>query len=94
MSWGEAYRLTTALSRDTTSQVAVALAGWDYPISREAIVLMDLYDLQHQSKAKRKPKPYPRPWPDRERRTFGRTSMSREELRAILDKRRSPVPPV
>lgn len=61
MSWGEAHRLTRILAGDPSSQVCAALSGMDYPVGREAIVLMDLYDLQHTSKSKRKPKPYPRP---------------------------------
>lgn len=65
MSYGEAFRMTGLLAGDPGSQVGAALAEWAYPLSREAIALVDLYDLQHTSKAKRKPKPYPRPMPER-----------------------------
>lgn len=50
--------------RDPSTEIAAAIAGWDYPLSREALILADLFDLQHTSKAKKKPQPYPRPWPD------------------------------
>lgn len=49
------------LAKDPSSQIGAALAGWDGPRSAEWLILADLYDLQHQSKAKRTPKPYPRP---------------------------------
>lgn len=72
MGWGEAQRLTYVLASDPTSQVACALTGWDYPVSHESIVLMNLYDLQHHvawaqggGKGKR-PIPHGRPWPLRE----------------------------
>lgn len=54
--------MLTVLAADTTSQIAVALAGWKYPVSREAMVLADLFDMQLGSKSKKKPAPYPRPW--------------------------------
>lgn len=49
MSWGEAYRLTQELSRDPSAHVAAALAGMTHPVTREGIVLMDLYDLDRKS---------------------------------------------
>lgn len=89
MSWGEAVRLVELLSADPSSAIAAALAEWAHPIPREAIVLMDLYDLQHASKSKRKPKPYPRPWARPARRSWGRTSMARDELVAALARHRT-----
>lgn len=66
MTWGEAWRHTRTLAGDPSSYVAAAVAGWEHPLTREALVLMDLFDLQHlAANPKRKPKPYPRPWPDR-----------------------------
>jgi hypothetical protein len=68
MSWGEALRITKQLSIDPSSHVAAAVSGWDHPITHDAIVLMSLFDLQHQiawAQSGRKgprPKPYPRPW--------------------------------
>lgn len=91
MSWGEAIRQTERLSIDPESHVAASLAGWAHPIPRAAMVLMDLYDLQHQvawrqggSKGTR-PKPYPRPWRNVSGRRFGnRAGRTREQVVAIL----------
>lgn len=86
MSWGEAYRLASQISLDTTSHVAASMGGWDHPISREALVLMDLFDLQHASKAgKRRPKPYPRPWPDRGKRQAKPTISQARVLEALRE---------
>lgn len=41
----EAARLTRVLSQDVTSQTHAAMAGWSFPMTREAFALMDLYDL-------------------------------------------------
>jgi hypothetical protein len=61
--WAEAARLMAELCRDTSSHVAVAVAGWQRPTTDAAMVLADLFDLQHQSKSKKRhPKPYPRAW--------------------------------
>lgn len=46
-SMQEAARLAVILRDDPTSAIAAALAGWTHPISREALVLMDLFDLDH-----------------------------------------------
>lgn len=87
MSWGEAYRLVQVLNRDPSSAVSAAIGDWEYPVSRDALALMDLYDLQHMAKSKRKPKPYPRPW-GTGKRTFGRAGMSKKQLRVLLDAQR------
>lgn len=85
MTWGEAFRHTTTLAGDPSTQLASALSGWGRPVSREQAVLMDLYDLQHliawsQGGSKgSKPKPYPRPWQvDNTRRV--KPSVSQDEV--------------
>lgn len=68
MPWGEAVDVIRVLRADPSSMIAAALAGWTHPVSREALVLADLFDLTHmlawgQNGGKGpKPKPYPRPW--------------------------------
>lgn len=62
MTWGEALRLVALLAADPSSQVAARFAAWERPISREEMVLADLFDVQLASKSKKKPSPYPRPW--------------------------------
>jgi hypothetical protein len=65
MSWDEAYDLARGLLADPTSRLAAARAGWDHPLSREAMIFADLYDLTvaaNTDRRKGKPKPYPRPF--------------------------------
>lgn len=85
MSYGEAIRLLGVLAADPSSMFAASREGWAHPISHEAAVLMDLYDLQHASKSKKKPKPYPRPWPAEGTRRRGKTTLSRAEVVAVLN---------
>lgn len=93
MSWGEATRLLQVLAADPSSALCAALAGWQHPFSREALILADLFDLQHASKAKRgRPQPWPRPWATGRRR-WGNRRLSIPELRAVLDAQRPPEPP-
>lgn len=87
MSWGEALRLTQTLLVDCSSFVGAAVAGWRYPATREALVLMDSYDLAHRKAAKKKPKPYPRPWDPAPKR-FGTGAYTPDELRAVLNAHR------
>lgn len=84
MGWGEAVSLTRILCQDPTSWVASSMSGWEHPVSRGALVLMDLYDLTHAVNAgKRKPKPYPRPWKVTESKV-ARSNLTREETLAAL----------
>lgn len=61
MGWGEAYRCFEVLARDPSSWVSAGLNGWQYPASRDALVLLDLFDLTARASFK-KPKAYARPW--------------------------------
>jgi hypothetical protein len=75
------------LAADTSSQLAVSIAGWKYAVSREAMVLADLFDVQLASKSKKKPKPYPRPW-EQDKSTERRgnaAGRSRSEVATILN---------
>lgn len=74
------------LLMDPSTRLYTALSGGKYPVSREWMVLADLFDLQAKSKSKRQPKPYPRPWPEKSLRMGGKKSgtRSRDEVRAIL----------
>ena len=85
MSWGEAWRLFHILVRDPSSQVAAALGEWDHPTSYEALILADLYDLQHQTKSKRKVKPYPRPFGSaRRKKVKPSASLTQDQIVAAL----------
>lgn len=91
MSWGEATRLLSILRADPSSAFAAALEGWDHPISREALILMDQFDLDVQINSdpkKGKPPRYRRPFPveDKQRQRFGNTGgRTRAEVVEILN---------
>lgn len=94
MTWGEAWRVYTVLRADPSSAIAAAEEGWPYPVSRESVVLMDLYDLTHQIAAGRQViKTYPRPWPDANKSVLGGKphGLSQETVLALLA-RRGPSP--
>lgn len=92
MSWGEALRHTHTLAGDLSSHVGAALSGLKYPVTREAVVLMDLYDLEHHiawAEAGGKgsaPRPYERPWHTETgpRKTKPDASLTQAEIVAAL----------
>lgn len=86
MGWAEAYRLMVQLCLDPASHVAAALAGWQRPASDGALVIADLFDLQHRSKSKRKPKPYPRVW-DKKPVRHGNRAVSLSEWKRMKEAR-------
>lgn len=90
----EAARLVTQLLADPSSAVYAAAAGWDYPLSIEALILLDQFDLEHMSAwargggKGRRPKPHPLRPDDKttEAQRFGDTGgRTREEIVAILN---------
>lgn len=88
MTWSEATRLSGLLLADPSSWVCASVAGWDHPISREAIVLADMWDLTAKVHSQRRSKQatYPRPWSGRgQGRRHGSTGgRTRDEILAIL----------
>ena len=92
MPWGEAVRLVSLLVRDPSSWTGAALAGWDRPFSHEAILLADLFDLEHGVNSRRPPKPHPiRPWETSgrtQRRMGDAAGRTRTEIEAILRRAR------
>lgn len=86
-------RLLRVATRDTSSHLFAARAGWDYPMSRQAIQQADLIDLVNAlikvtAKSKQRLKPYPRPWKDNNTSRLGKTSLSPAEAREVLRKNR------
>lgn len=86
-------RLIVILRSDPSSAIAAALEGWDYPITREALLLADLYDLEvavNTPKGKR-PEPHPiRPFKSKSTKRMGNVGgRSREEVEALLASARS-----
>lgn len=87
VTWGEALRLIQGLLMDTGSHTCAALNGWAYPVERQALVLMDLYDAYMRANFK-KPAPYPRPWQTDSattRRRGNAEGRTPEEVRLILN---------
>jgi hypothetical protein len=90
MSIHEAARLAEILLHDPSSETAAAVQGWDYPISREALVNLDLFDLTLLANSDpKKPKPKPhgmRPFKAAKTETqYGNAGgRSREQVEAIL----------
>lgn len=58
MPWDEALRLAILLHKDPASMLFASSQGWDYPVSREALLLMDIFDLEHAVNSKKTPKPH------------------------------------
>jgi hypothetical protein len=85
MSWGEALRLTKILTADGSSQVGAAVGQWEYPLTREAQILMDLID-SHVAANFKNAKPYPRPWASMPKsgRAKPDASLTQEEIIAAL----------
>lgn len=87
MDWGRAAGLFGILRADPSSAIAAALEGWDHPISREAMILMDQFDLNHAVAAGgKKVEPHSgRPWARRQAEGRVRPhGMTPSEARAML----------
>ena len=77
-SYVEALYLTKALLKQSDSRLGAEMRGWEYPVSYESMVLMDLFDLLHIINSKKKPKPYKRPYSTEDN---NRTRMGRAEIK-------------
>lgn len=60
----EALYIINVLERDPSSWFQAAIHEWTQPVSKEWMILANLYDLMAAVNSKKKPKQYPRPWPD------------------------------
>jgi hypothetical protein len=86
VSWLEAIYLTSVLMKDPTSWLQASLNEWDYPVSRDWMVLAHLYDLLATVNSKKKPKPYPSPWPDQNTKRIGsKKPQKRADVQKVLD---------
>jgi hypothetical protein len=90
MSIHEAARLAELLLRDSSSMISAAVQDWDHPISQEAVVLADLFDLTFAANSSPKgPRPKPhgiRPFKmENAGEHFGDTGgRTRDEVEALL----------
>lgn len=86
----ELWQLLWMLFANTASRTFAAYARWEYPLSREGMALLEIWDtgnlanLLAVGKGK-KFKPHPKPWPD-ENMTKKKTGTARSavEVLAIL----------
>lgn len=91
MPWDEAIGHIRTLQADPSSAIFAAVAGWAHPMTREALLLADLFDLEHLVNAdpkKGRPKPHsmrPVKHEDRQVQRIGNPgSRTREELVTYL----------
>lgn len=87
MGWGEALRLVRILRSDPSTMLAAAIEQWKYPLSREAAILADMWDLSYAKAGAKKREQYPRPFATKKgtSQTWGDTAgRSREEIVEIL----------
>lgn len=88
ISWREAVSLTSELLADPASHLAASMRGWDYPLSRESLILSDSYDAFVQANTDRRKrssvKPYPRPFKATDRTQSRRPTVGQTEIRAAL----------
>lgn len=86
MSWGEAWRLMVVLADDPSSHVAASMAGWARPVSREWMILADLFDafvMANTDTKKHTPTPYPRPSDPKPKKAEPGAGMTVAEYRAL-----------
>lgn len=86
MGWGEAVRLAGILRADPSSMLAASMEGWKYPVTREAIALARLYDLEYAKTGAKRREPYPMPWNEDGVKTSRGNAAGRtpEQVKAIL----------
>lgn len=88
-SFTEVDALLRVRAREPDSWLFAAVNGWRYPVSREWMMLADLYDLTGKAAAGRRwKKSYPRPWPKDGAKKFGRHRLSASNAREILKRAR------
>ena len=86
ISYGEAYLLTAQLLKDPSSAVFAAANEWDFALSREGLMLADLFDLLHQANSSKKIRNrYPRPFKQGAKR-FGKTNRTVADVKKILSR--------
>lgn len=71
-------------AQDPASPLHAAMHGWDYPLSREGMLLLDLIDVTGRAHAGKKWKQLPRPWPKSRGQRFGTTALPRDEAVELL----------
>ena len=92
VGWDEALDLISVLRRDPGTAVAAAMEGWDYGISREAVILADIFEMEQATAGVKRPQQHPlKPWRNKGQRNRmgnagGRTP---EAVRSLLSRART-----
>lgn len=89
MSLAEAARHVERIRSDPSSALAAEIEGWDYPVSRLEVLMMDLWDLTAQMSGTKKPPRYPRPWknPEDVKRHGDAAGRTPDEVKRLLKER-------
>ncbi len=83
----EALYLISVLERDPSSWLQAAIHDWSQPVSREWMLVANLYDLFAAVNSKKKPKQYPRPWQDADTTRIGsKKPQKRSDVIASLER--------
>lgn len=85
----EAVMLTSVLLRDPSSWLQAQKFGWQYPVTREWMILANTFDLDFAIAAGKKAKPYPTPWPNTSANRVGSKGMDRSD---VIDRLRNMNP--
>ena len=88
-TWRETVLLISALMQMPESRLQAKLSKWKHPVTREWILLRDIFDLQAAAQSKKKPKPYPAPWKQNTGTTLGKADQPRAHVIAQLKRMNS-----
>lgn len=92
MPWNEAVALAQVIHMDPSSMLSAAALGWDYPLTREALISLDTFDLLHAANTSKRPKPHPMRPKSQTKQTnrYGNVGgRSVEQVKALLQQRRN-----
>ena len=74
------------LLQNTESWVHARLAKWDYPVSREWLVLAETWNLHAKVNSKRSAPTYPTPFPTANKGRVGKTNLPSQVVKQLLNR--------
>lgn len=88
MPWAQSWALLRGLSLEMSTHFYASVRGWEYPYSREAHALADLFDLtvaaNTDEKKRHRIKRYQRPYETRDVTRSKKPTLTQEQVRAEL----------
>lgn len=75
-------------ARDPAEPLHAAIHRWEYPVSREWMLLANIFDSLEANRIGKKHKPGGRPWPAKGSKKLGRTKMSQKAAIEALRRNR------